>query len=216
MQLRAVGRRASTGSVTVLGDLAQGTTPWASASWADSLAHLGKSEARLEVLDRGYRVPGQVIDYAARLLPLIAPGLAAPVAVREDPGSLDLMSVRDLGEGVAAAVRAALAVEGSVGVIAADASAAAVARGLAAAATPVQVLGADDGEERVVVVPATLAKGLEYDRVVVVEPADIVDAEPDRRLGLRRLYVVLTRAVSGLAVVHARPLPPELDSDIPS
>ena len=67
----------------------------------------------------------------------------------------------------------------------------------------------DDGAERadLTVVPAALAKGLEYDWVVVVEPADIVDAEPR---GLNRLYVVLTRAVSGLAVVHARPLPPEL------
>ena len=59
-------------------------------------------------------------------------------------------------------------------------------------------------------VPATLAKGLEFDQVVVVEPADIVAAEPSRGQGLRRLYVVLTRAVSGLTVVHARPLPAEL------
>ena len=58
--------------------------------------------------------------------------------------------------------------------------------------------------------PATLAKGLEYDRVVVVEPAAIAAAEPDERTGLRRLYVVLTRAVSGLTVVHAEPLPTAL------
>ncbi len=56
-------------------------------------------------------------------------------------------------------------------------------------------------------VPATLAKGLEYDHVVVAEPAAIVAAEPR---GLRRLYVVLTRAVSRLVVVHGRPLPAEL------
>ncbi len=60
------------------------------------------------------------------------------------------------------------------------------------------------------VVPATMAKGLEYDRVVVVEPAQIAADEPDERTGLRRLYVVLTRAVSGLAVVHAQPLPAPL------
>ena len=52
-----------------------------------------------------------------------------------------------------------------------------------------------------------IAKGLEFDRVVVVEPAAIADAEPDLRTGLRRLYVVLTRAVSELTVVHASPLP---------
>jgi len=72
------------------------------------------------------------------------------------------------------------------------------------------VLGQDSPPTRVVVVPATLAKGLEYDHVVVVEPAGIVAAEPSRRQGLRRLYVVLTRAVSGLTVVHRVPLPPEL------
>ena len=57
-----------------------------------------------------------------------------------------------------------------------------------------------------------MAKGLEFDHVVVVEPAAIAAAEPDERTGLRRLYVVLTRAVSGLAVVHARPLPGALAS----
>lgn len=55
--------------------------------------------------------------------------------------------------------------------------------------------------------PASIAKGLEYDHVIAVEPADIVAAEPR---GLHRLYVVLTRAVSRLHIVHARPLPPEL------
>ncbi len=71
------------------------------------------------------------------------------------------------------------------------------------------VLGDDDDDERaaLTVVPAALAKGLEYDWVVVVEPAAIVEAEPR---GLNRLYVVLTRAVSGLAVIHSRPLPSEL------
>ena len=62
-------------------------------------------------------------------------------------------------------------------------------------------------EPRISVVPATLAKGLEFDQVVVVEPAAIVAAEPR---GLRRLYVVLTRAVTRLVVVHGRPLPAEL------
>ena len=63
---------------------------------------------------------------------------------------------------------------------------------------------------RLALIAATTAKGLEYDRVVVVEPADMADAEPDERTGLRRLYVVLTRAVSGLSVVHHRALPAEL------
>ena len=60
------------------------------------------------------------------------------------------------------------------------------------------------------VVPAGAAKGLEFDSVVLVEPAEIVDAEPSRVDGLRRLYVALTRAVSRVRIVHDRPLPPEL------
>jgi superfamily I DNA/RNA helicase len=86
-------------------------------------------------------------------------------------------------------------------------------RTLAGAAVEHHVLGTDpvDGlPPRVSVVPATTAKGLEFDRVVVVEPAQMADDEPDERTGLRRLYVVLTRAVSALAVVHSRPLPAPL------
>ena len=64
--------------------------------------------------------------------------------------------------------------------------------------------------DRLELVPASLAKGLEFDHVVLHEPAALVAAEPDRRTGLRRLYVCLTRAVSSLTVVHAEPLPHEL------
>src|SRR5690606_37232092 len=74
MQYRAVGRRCTTGSATVLGDLAQGTTPWASRGWDEALAPLGKPEAVVEELTAGFRVPTDVIAYASRLLPHIAPG----------------------------------------------------------------------------------------------------------------------------------------------
>ena len=76
MQLRAVGRRCSTGAATVLGDIAQGTTPWATPSWEASLTHLGKAGSTVTVLDRGFRVPRTVIEFAGRLLPVIAPGTA--------------------------------------------------------------------------------------------------------------------------------------------
>jgi DNA helicase IV len=71
---------------------------------------------------------------------------------------------------------------------------------------------AEEADERVTVVPAGQAKGLEYDSVVLLEPAEIVAAEPTRVDGLRRLYVVLTRAVSRLRLVHDAPLPSELHS----
>ena len=82
MMLRSVGRQCSTGSATILGDLAQATTPWAVSAWDDALAHLGKPKAHLEELTLGFRVPGDVIDYAAGLLPTIAPTLAKPTSVR--------------------------------------------------------------------------------------------------------------------------------------
>lgn len=214
MQLRAVGRRCSTGAATVLGDIAQGTTPWATGSWEESLAHLGKGGAHVEVLDRGFRVPAQVIDFAARLLPSMAPGLGAPESVRENPGRLDMMCVS--AEGVLAEVVAGVAGRreeaGSVGIIVADARVAEMSEGLERAGVEHGVLGSDHGdvEHTIDVVPATVAKGLEFDRVVVVEPAEIAAAEPDERTGLRRLYVVLTRAVSELTVVHAEPLPTAL------
>jgi DNA helicase IV len=210
MQLRAVGRRCSTGAATVLGDIAQGTTPWATADWAATLAHLGKPAARVEVLARGYRVPALVIDFASRLLPFIAPDVAAPLSVRENPGLLEIVPSPDLGLAIVRAATEALGREGSIGLIVADGAVAATARGLTRAGVPHLVLGDDGPAERLTVVPAALAKGLEFDHVVVVEPAAIVDGEPTAAVGLRRLYVVLTRAVSGLTVVHERPLPGEL------
>ena len=88
MMLRAVGRQCSTGSATVLGDLAQATTPYGVGSWHQALAHLGKSDAHIEELTLGFRVPGDVIDYAARLLPTIAPTLSKPTSVRRARGEL--------------------------------------------------------------------------------------------------------------------------------
>jgi hypothetical protein len=111
------------------------------------------------------------------------------------------------------AVRSGLAAEGSIGLIVPDGWVAKAVRTLTASGVEHHVLGADpvDGvPPRVSVVPARTAKGLEFDRVVVVEPAQMAQDEPDERTGLRRLYVVLTRAVSALTVVHARPLPAPL------
>ncbi len=94
MQCRAIGRRCATGSATVLGDIAQGTTAWATSSWQQMLAHLGKPDADLRVLDTGYRVPRQILDFASRLLPHIAPGLSPASSVRQDPGALAVRQAR--------------------------------------------------------------------------------------------------------------------------
>ncbi|WP_406456454.1 AAA family ATPase [Streptomyces sp. NBC_01622] len=210
MQYRAVGRRCTTGSATVLGDLAQGTTPWATRSWDEAMAHLGKSDGVIEELTAGFRVPTDVITYASRLLPHIAPGLTPVASVRENPGFFDLRETTGTAE-VVAACEELLRNEGSTGLIAADARIPALAEALMAAG----IGYIDPGEEttadtRLTLVPASLAKGLEYDYVVLDEPRAVVDGEPDERTGLRRLYVALTRAVSGLIVTHAAPLPAQL------
>jgi len=222
MQLRAVARRCTTGSVTVLGDIAQATTPWATGSWATALEHLGKSEAHIEELTLGFRVPREIIEYAARLLPSIAPELAPPTSVRQQDGGLVVRGVadeRELDLQLVEAIQKALADEGSIGLIAADAALDRIGKSLRAAGIPATRLDAEETEDsqdsaeeesRLILVPATLAKGLEYDQVIVLEPSAIAEAEHDALLGLRRLYVVLTRAVTRLTVLHSRPLPAEL------
>jgi DNA helicase IV len=215
MQCRALGRRCVTGSLTVLGDIAQGTSPWATDDWSTLLEHLGKPETRMAVLDRGFRVPAQIIEYAARLLALVAPELTVPTSVRQAPGALRVTATTApaLAEAVLAACRQRLADEGSVGLIAADADIAGLYERARAAGLDAALLGRDEDaleHSRLVCVPASLAKGLEFDAVVVAEPGRIVAAESR---GLHRLYVVLTRAVSALDVVHAEPLPAPLAAE---
>ncbi|WP_422664520.1 HelD family protein [Streptomyces mirabilis] len=210
MQYRAVGRRCTTGSATVLGDLAQGTTPWATRSWDEALAHLGKGEAVIEELTAGFRVPTDVITYASRLLPHIAPGLTPVASVRENPGFFEVRPTT-ADEQVIGACEELLRNEGSIGLIAADARIPALTEALTGAGLTYLGPGEETtAQTRLTLVPASLAKGLEYDYVVLDEPQAVVDGEPDERTGLRRLYVALTRAVSGLTVTHAAPLPQQL------
>ncbi len=206
MQCRAIGRRCATGSATVLGDIAQGTTPWAAASWHQLLGHLGKRDASMQVLDTGYRVPRQILDYASRLLGEIAPGLAPARSLRQDPAALTVIAATG-GDIAAALVRAcadARVRPGSAAVIAADGELRALAAALRRAGVEHAVLDTGEEESQLVLVPATLAKGLEFDQVIVVEPARIAAAGA---AGLRLLYVALTRAVSRLTVLHGEPLP---------
>jgi hypothetical protein len=206
MECRALGRRCSTGSATVLGDLAQGTTPWAAPSWPTLLANLGKPDTGVRELSVGYRVPRQILDYASTLLAVIAPELRPASSLRADPGALDLTRVpgASLAGALVAACRRACAQPGSVAVIAADPQVPELGRALDRAGLE---YGAPGTDAALTLVPVTLAKGLEYDHVIVVEPARIAGAEAR---GLQRLYVALTRAVSRLTVVHSEPLPEPL------
>ena len=209
MQCRAVARRLAAGSLTVLGDLAQATSPWAAADWQQTLAGLGRPDTVVRPLTRGYRVPGEVLDFANRLLPLIAPGLAAG---HRDP----LRAGRRCGVRPVAALAGPL-----VEVVGELRGRARVDRrrlrrrrgrrgGRPAPRRRAGRRGPRRRRPRRAGWPSSrrrLAKGLEFDAVVVVDPAAIVAAEPR---GLHRLYVVLTRAVSTLVVLHRGDLPEPL------
>ncbi|MCX4990061.1 MULTISPECIES: AAA family ATPase [unclassified Streptomyces] len=201
MECRVIARRASFGSLTVLGDLAQGTTPWAAREWDELLVHLGKPEADVVPLTTGFRVPEVIVELANRVLDRLGVGVPPARSLRRD-GALTIRPTSDPSAEAVAAVREALEHEGSIGVITADTDVVRVREALGAAG--ISAAGADEPGARVAVLPASLAKGLEYDHVVAVEPAAIAEAESR---GLHRLYVVLTRAVSRLDVIHARPLP---------
>ncbi len=203
MQCRAIARRTEHGSITLLGDLAQGTAPWAARDWQDSLTHLGKPGSSVVPLTVGFRVPAVVLTMANRLLGSLDVDVPAATSLRSD-GALAVRPAGDLVADTVATVRTALDIEGSIGVIAPDARVPALTAALAAAGIPT---GDAEDDVRVSVLPATIAKGLEYDHVIVVEPVEIVEAEPR---GLNRLYVVLTRAVSRLDIVHKRELPAAL------
>jgi DNA helicase IV len=216
MECRAIARRCETGSVTVLGDLAQGTTPCATTSWPDMLAHLGKRDAQLRVLEMGYRVPREILDFANRLLDQIAPSMGRATSLRHDPGALEIVSTGPdgLDGALVGSCEQAAASPGSIAVIAADDQVTALSRALGRAGLEHAVLdggqdpAATPGAGRLTVVPVSLAKGLEFDQVMVVEPARITAAGSR---GMNRLYVALTRAVSRLTVLHTQPLPAVLD-----
>ncbi|MFF7898832.1 MULTISPECIES: HelD family protein [unclassified Streptomyces] len=206
MQCRAIARRSAFGSITVLGDLAQATAPWSARTWQEQLTHLGKAQATVVPLTTGFRVPAAVMELANRLVADLGVDVPPARSLRRD-GELTVSSVDDTSAATVSAVRAALEREGSVAVIAADDAVAATSAALREAGIETATAEEVGTAARVSVLPATVVKGLEYDQVVVVEPAAIVESEPR---GLHRLYVVVTRAVSRLDILHARPLPEPL------
>jgi DNA helicase IV len=217
MQLRAIGRRCRFGSATLLGDLAQRTTPWSAERWGDALAHLDRRSPRVEHLPRAFRAPKEVLDFANRLLPEIAPEVRPARSVRSVPGSLRVRAAPPPRVAAAwlAALEEALAEDGSVGLVVADKATAAAAAELAGHGVEFREVDRFDTDTRLALVSASAVKGLEFDQVVLVEPADIADPALGPA-GLRRLYTALTRAVLGLTVVHAKPLPGALGAAPPA
>jgi DNA helicase IV len=212
MQLRSVSRRSLSGSITMVGDIGQATGPWAPADWDEVTAHLpGQRPPRLVELTVSYRTPAEVVEVAARVLAETAPGLRPPTPVRrtgvaphfeqveigqlaERVAALSTQACRDVAPGTAAVLAPASLV--------ADLAVALDAAGVEATDPRRDGLGAP-----LSLLPVDLANGLEFDAVVVVEPAAIVEESPQ---GLRALYVALTRPTRRLAVIHTRPLPAAL------
>jgi DNA helicase IV len=196
MQLRMIARRARNGALTILGDVAQGTGPVTYASWDDVLPHLPRgADAEVEELRHAYRVPREIMELALPLLDTIAPEIERPLAYRIGAGE---PLIRQVDEG--ALLREAYHEAGRL----------ASEDGLVALIVPDELvepaLAHESAFDSIPLLTPRQAKGLEFDHVIVVEPALIAAHEQ----GLRELYVALTRPTTTLVVVYARPLPSEL------
>jgi len=189
MQLLMVSRRAVDGSLTMLGDVAQATGPVTYGRWQELRPYLPvEVEVRIEELRHAYRVPGEIMELALPLLDRIAPDIEPPLAYRQGGAPPKLVRV-DEGELMAAALREAAELDGLLAVI-----------GPSSLVAPE---GEVFDETTVALLTPREAKGLEFDHVVVVEPALIAEEGGER--GLRELYVALTRPTKTLVVVHSRP-----------
>jgi DNA helicase IV len=207
MQLRMLARRARRHSMTVLGDLAQATGPASPTSWEATLTHLGRpANAHPAELTMGYRLPGAFLALANRLLAEAAPGVSPSRSVRADGDPPDVREfAADVLVDAIAEHALTLAKEfATVAVVAADARVDQLRRAIEDLGVVLAEPGEVDPDRPLVVLSARFAKGLEFDAVVVVEPAEIVASDTH---GVRLLFVALTRAVQHLALAHAEPLP---------
>ncbi len=210
MGLRMVARRSADGrSLTILGDLAQATAPGATRAWADAVDALGNpAGARVEALATGYRVPGQIMDIANRLLADHAPELPVTTSVRvtDDAPTFRRAAGHELARETVAEAARVLGQFPSVAVIAVPAQHAALRAELRRCDVPTTPVGQPPANEQVSLLEPAEAKGLEFDAVVVVDPGAFLAAPA----GGGHLYIALTRAVQHLSVVYLDPLPSAL------
>lgn len=206
MAWRMVFRRSPNKWMTLVGDPAQTGNPGGVDSWAEALSPFVADRWQLHQLTVNYRTPKDVADLAAPLLHEIDPSQPSPLALRESGTGVRYAKAAtgaELGSKVQATVEQARKLTGEsglIGVITADpARLEHVVTEQAAEQSEAHKAGVE-----VVLVDTAAAKGLEFDEVILVEPADIVESSPQ---GLNDLYVAMTRATQGLTVVHARPLP---------
>ncbi|MDP9888293.1 HelD family protein [Pseudarthrobacter enclensis] len=201
MQLRAVRRRSQNGSMTVVGDIAQATSAYSRKDWNQVLTTLGTEDNFTEAeLTIGYRVPAPVLAVAARVLATAAPGLTAPQAfprqIEEEP-RWHVVSTDELMNSVVSSVKEYSSRGLFVGVVVAERQMISVRTAFRAAGIKYSE-SADGGlSQGINLVSPEESKGLEFDAVVVVEPASILELPQGDKL----LYVALTRTVHHLDVV---------------
>ncbi len=211
-QLRMLARRSLSGSMTVVGDIAQATGPSAPEGWEEVTSHLPRNPAaRVAQLSVNYRTPSEVMEVAGRVLAAVAPHLRPPLSARSTgvpptfllgtPASL-ATTVADVARQESDEVR-----PGTTAVISAVSLLAAVGGALDGAGVDFAYADRKGLDAPITLLAVGVVKGLEFDSVVVVEPALIVDEEVQ---GLRALYVALTRPTRRLTVVHADELPSSL------
>lgn len=208
MMWRLLMRRCPSRSLTLVGDVAQVGSPAGTSSWAAVLDPYVAGRWRLAELTVNYRTPAQVMGVAAQTL--AAAGVTAPTPASVRQGEWP-PAARRVGPGdtaaVVDAVRAELALLGAgrLAVITAVGADGALREALAAALPPGTVgAGRNTLDSPLSVLDVASVKGLEFDGVVVLEPADILAASAR---GANDLYVALTRPTQRLLVVHSAPLP---------
>lgn len=197
MAWRMVFRRAPNRWMTLVGDPAQTGSPAGVESWSDALSPFVKDRWKLHELTVNYRTPADIAEIATAIQAEVAPDQPVPSCLRETGTGVREGDLADLEDAVTQA--AAAAGEGLTGLIGAP-ERLAVLQDLAARTS--EALPGDHGE--IVVSDVNGAKGLEFDEVVLVEPAEIVAASPQ---GLNDVYVAVTRATQGLTLVHDADLP---------
>jgi DNA helicase IV len=190
MQWRMLGRRGQQASWTIVGDAAQSAWPDpAEAARARDDALRGKQVRRFH-LTTNYRNSAEIFELAADVVRAAFPEADLPHAVRRTGEQPTTVHTDDLDVSVVVLTRDLVAsVEGTVGVVTP-----------AARRADVAALLTSMDADRVTVVDAMRAKGMEYDGVLVVAPEEIA---AESAAGIRVLYVALTRATQRLITVSA-------------
>jgi DNA helicase IV len=204
MAWRMVMRRIPTRSLTVVGDLAQRGSAAGARSWAQMLDPYVKGRWHEERLTLNYRTPAEIMAVAADVLASVAPGEQPPESVREEGVPPRAIHGLDRVPSVIDAELDEMGEAGRLAVIAPMARMADLARALPSAVPGDQPEALD---APVALLTVGQAKGLEFDRVVLVDPAGILAHSP---AGGHDLYVAITRATHRLTVVHDGDLPAPL------